>query len=227
LVEIEGDMKNYFKYELTSLFENGIRRKRNKSNLAKAIKQGVSKNRPTPSKIYYVLDGGSLLHEVKLIPNITYKSILNQYSNYVKNKYGKGCIVFDGYENGPYVKDHDHKRTTGKFSPLVNLSNLETLQDVQLVPCNWGWLLLNGCYESIMADMNPEPDNILHVIRCNCNTSKKRPCSTNICSCRKHGLVCVSACGDCHGVNWDNCEKEIDIETNDGDGNIFDIFEFV
>ena len=80
-----------------------------------------------------------------------------------------------------------------------------------------------------MADMNPEPDNILHVIRCNCNTSKKRPCSTNVCSCRKHGLVCVSARGGCHGVNGDrtNCEKEINIETNDEDGNIFDTFEFV
>ena len=77
-----------------------------------------------------------------------------------------------------------------------------------------------------MTDLNPAPDNILRFIRCNCNTSKKSPCSMNVCSCRKKGLVCVPACGDCHCVNCQNCENEVDMENDDEDGNIFDIFEF-
>ena len=83
----------------------------------------------------------------------------------------------------------------------------KTLMDVELDPLNWGWRLSNGSYEPIMSDINPAPENILNFIRCNCNISKKNPCSTNICSCRNYGLVCVSACGDCHGVNCENFEN--------------------
>ena len=102
----------------------------------------------------------------------------------------------------------------------------KTLMNVQLDPIDWGWRLSNGSYEPIMTDLNPAPDNILRFIRCNCKSLKKSPCSTNVCSCRKQGLVCVSACGDCHGVNCQNCENEVDMENDDEDGNIFDIFEF-
>ena len=44
-----------------------------------------------------------------------------------------------------------------------------------------------------MTDLNPAPDNILRFIRCNCNSLKKNPCSNNVCSCKKYGLVCISA----------------------------------
>ena len=131
LVEREEDMKRYFRYELTSiptsLFENGMMRKAGKSNLARSIKQDVSPNSPTSNQRSHILDGGSLLHKVKWMPNSTYQSILNQYSNYVKAKYGKCCIVFDGYENGPYVKDHEHKRRAGKVSAFVKLSDLDMM----------------------------------------------------------------------------------------------------
>ena len=38
-------------------------------------------------------------------------------------------------------------------------------------------------------------------------------------------VVCVSACGDCHGVDCENCEVEIETDSDDEDGNIFDVFE--
>ena len=100
LVEREEDVKSYFRYELTSiptsLFENGMMRKPTKSNLAKSIKQGVPTNSPTSNQLYHVLDGGSLLHKVKWLPNSTYQSILNQYSNYVKGciRYIFACLFF-------------------------------------------------------------------------------------------------------------------------------------
>ena len=97
--------------------------------------------------------------------------------------------------------------------------------NVELNPLDWGWQLSSGSYEPIMTDLNSAPDNILRFIRCNCNSLKKSPCSNNVCSCKRHGLVCVSACGDCHGVDCENCDVEIDIDTEDKDGNIFDIFE--
>ena len=72
------------------------------------------------------------------------------------------------------------------------------------------------------------PDNILCFIWCNWNISKKRPCSTSTCSCKKHGLVCVSACGSCNGIDRENCENEVDIDNfseEEEDRNIFDVFD--
>ena len=129
LVKREDDVKSYFRYELTSVPT---------SLLAKSIKQGVPTNSSTSNQLYHVLDGGSLLHKVKWLPNSTYQSILNQYSNYVKTKCRKCCIVFDGYENGPYVKDHEHKRRAGKVSAFIKLS------DLQMIPeCNQEIFLKN------------------------------------------------------------------------------------
>ena len=65
-----------------------------------------------------------------------------------------------------------------------------------------------------MTDLNAAPDNILCFIRCNCSISKKHPCSTNTCSCKKHGIVCVSACGNCSGIDCENWENEVDMVTS-------------
>ena len=45
-----------------------------------------------------------------------------------------------------------------------------------------------------------------------------------LCTCRKNGLKCVPACGDCHGMNCENMEEERIGELNDinDDGNIFE-----
>ena len=45
-------------------------------------------------------------------------------------------------------------------------------------------------------------------IRCNCNISKKSPCNTNVCSCKRHRLPCVSACGNCNGVECENSVQQ-------------------
>ena len=42
------------------------------------------------------------------------------------------------------------------------------------------------------------------VIRCKCELISKNPCGTNICSCRKNGIKCMPACGNCHGNNCNN-----------------------
>jgi len=86
---------------------------------------------------------------------------------------------------------------------------MENTMNTQLDPVAWGWQLLNGTYEPTMTDLNPAPDNIVRFIRCNCDSSKKSPCSKNVCSCKRHGLVCVSACGDCHSVKFKNCDGKV------------------
>ena len=110
----------------------------------------------------------------------------------------------------------------------LQVTEWKTLMSVELNPLDWGWKLSNGHYCPIMTDLNVAPDNILRFIRCNCNISKKRPCSTNTCSCKKHGLVCVSACANCNGIDCENCENEVDMDDfsdEEEDRNIFDVFD--
>lgn len=130
IVERDDNMLKYFKYELTpeptSLFDNGVMRKATKSNLAKMITQNSVPVSPSGSQIF-VLDGGALLHKVKWLPGRDIKSILNQYSKYILERFGICCVVFDGYDNGPYIKDHEHKRRSSKKSADVTLDSNTTI----------------------------------------------------------------------------------------------------
>ncbi len=70
---------------------------------------------------------------------------------------------------------------------------------VDIDPTKWGWKLDGKSLQPLMTDLEPAPEFIIKFIRCKCKLSARSPCSSNVCSCRKHGLKCVSACGDCHG----------------------------
>ena len=109
----------------------------------------------------------------------------------------------------------------------LQVNEWKTLMNVEFNPLDWGQKLSNGHYCPIMTDLNAAPHNVLRLVRCNCNISKKRPCSTNTCSCKKHGLVCVSACGNCNGIDCENCGNEVDMDDfsdQEEDRNIFDVF---
>ena len=62
------------------------------------------------------------------------------------------------------------------------------------------------CKKNYLKEVAP-PD-LLKVIRCNCKMKSKNPCSSQLCSCRQNGLSCVSACGDCRGLNCANQQNE-------------------
>ena len=108
-------------------------RKANKSKLTKALKKNVSSNSYQAGQSFHVLDGGAFFHKIKWLPNISYQSILNQYSRQVKSKYGRAYIVFDSYDNDPYIKDHEHQQRAGK------------MEDLQMIPtCSQEILLKNN-----------------------------------------------------------------------------------
>ena len=50
-----------------------------------------------------------------------------------------------------------------------------------------GWTTPSNTYSQL-----PAPDYLTEVIRCNCKTE----CNTLRCNCRKHGIDCLSICGD-------------------------------
>ena len=81
-----------------------------------------------------------------------------------------------------------------------------------LNPQQWGWKLDGGALIPIMTDLDAAPERLLKFVRCKCKLTSKNPCGSNVCSCRKNGLKCVTACGDCQG---ENCKNSEEVEEND------------
>ena len=52
--------------------------------------------------------------------------------------------------------------------------------------------------------LEPAPKELLNFVRCNRKTTPRNTCGINLCSCRKNGLTCVAACGDCRGESCNN-----------------------
>ena len=124
IVQRSSDLEQYFQYELSSeplsLFTSGRMWKTDKSQLAKELCKGLHSN-IAPQMSVHVVDGGYLLHVVSWIYSTPYSEVLQQYVRYVDKHYGDGSIiVFDGYCNGPSIKDEEHcRREAKKCAPSV------------------------------------------------------------------------------------------------------------
>ena len=91
----------------------------------------------------------------------------------------------------------------------------QNLGNTQCDPLKWGWQLENDKLVPVMTDSEAGPSEILNLIRCKCKMTSRSPCGTSLCSCRKNGLKCVSACGGCHGVSCHNEQPVVDYEGDD------------
>jgi len=70
----------------------------------------------------FVLDGGSLLHKVKWPKVGTYHDTVMCYVRYVRSHFGsQATIVFDGYNSGSSIKDHEHHCRSTKCAPSVQV----------------------------------------------------------------------------------------------------------
>ena len=67
-----------------------------------------------------------------------------------------------------------------------------------------------------MTDKSPAQDVLLQMIHCNSSGG----CKTLRCTRRKHGLECISACGQCQHGNCDNMTNEPVTEEDDEQGGI-------
>lgn len=81
-----------------------------------------------------------------------------------------------------------------------------TLGRCEHMPEEWGWELRRGQLIPVTTDIPPAPEDLLNVIRCTC----KKDCSSGRCSCRKHGLTCTTACGECRGVSCMNTVHQLE-----------------
>ena len=79
----------------------------------------------------------------------------------------------------------------------------QTLDKTSLGPLEWGWKEENSTYDPVMTDNEVVPPELLDFIRCK---SLNNMCKTMLCSCRRYGLRCVSACGNCREEICENIE---------------------
>ena len=78
----------------------------------------------------------------------------------------------------------------------------------RLDPEEWGWKVDGSTLSTVMTDKAPAPEKLLKFVRCKCKLSSRNPCGSNACTCKKNGMKCVTACGDCRG---DGCKNAEDI----------------
>ena len=82
-----------------------------------------------------------------------------------------------------------------------------------LQPEDWGWKISNNHLLPLTTHLPPAPAQLLRVIRCNCKTE----CDSKRCSCRKHGMDCSPACGECHGLHYSNSPSTSETEATGTD----------
>ena len=88
---------------------------------------------------------------------------------------------------------HQNLIASGCSTRFVNGKTVTCYQMNRVGRKHMGWL-------PISTDEPPAPEELLKVIRCNCNTD----CSSQRCSCKKHGMKCSLAYGNCRGSACQN-----------------------
>ena len=85
------------------------------------------------------------------------------------------------------------------------------LQNMSLNPSNYGWKIGVHGYEPVPTLDPMAPEELLKFTTCNCHGD----CSNRRCSCKKNGVMCISACGFCKGISCSNCSHQ-DVESEEG-----------
>ena len=131
-----------------------------------------------------------------------------------------GCEVFKLMYHGNQPKDLEELRfdifskratagsikperlppTTGAATQHILRAYLQTrdwllLKTPSLDVLEYGWKLGKQGYAPVPSTDPIAPDYLLKLVSCNCTGD----CDTLRCSCKKQGVKCISACGNCHG----------------------------
>ena len=126
----ELSLEEVMRYELSpfppALFEaRNVFRKADKPQLAHAICDHASDSilDSVPETECHVLDGGSLLHRIPWQRGKSYGEIAQSYADFTIRHYGSATtVVFDGYEEGPSIKDNTHQRRGHNIHPVVSFT---------------------------------------------------------------------------------------------------------
>ncbi|KAG7165603.1 hypothetical protein Hamer_G013102 [Homarus americanus] len=126
-------LEDVMSYELspfpTALFEaKEIFRKAGKPQIAHTVAEYSSKKSKEavmdsiPLTEHYVLDGGSQVHRLPWKKGDSYGAIARMYADFTIRHYGKATVVFDGYSEGPSIKDKTHERHEQITRPIISFN---------------------------------------------------------------------------------------------------------
>jgi hypothetical protein len=115
-------VRDCFSYELTpypmSLFKCSVMRKPDKPALCANLISGLD-SAVLPNNLCFVVDGGYLIHKVRWQAPVDMKDVLPLFTKYL-SKFGQDVnVVFDGYDDTPSTKDHEHSRRAVKFHSVA------------------------------------------------------------------------------------------------------------
>ena len=89
------------------------------------------------------------------------------------------------------------------------------LESQSLDPSQYGWVKSSQTFEPVGFEGEVAPAALLNFTACNCKTNNPdAACNSNRCSCKRMGLSCLAACGNCHGVS---CQNSTSRSTNRND----------
>jgi hypothetical protein len=97
-------------------------------------------------------------------------------------------------------------KTAAKYHSYRTYLQVQRWIGNNLNPLEWGWSLQEERLVPKQCDLPAAPERLLKKVKCCC----KAGCDSVRCSCRKHGLMCSAACGDCKGVNCSNVDIAAD-----------------
>jgi hypothetical protein len=120
------------------------------------------------------------------------------------------------------IKPEKLPPTTGAAAQHSLRAYLQTrdwlmLQSPSLDVLEYGWQLTEQGYAPVPSTDPIAPDYLLTFASCNCAGD----CSTLRCCCKKQGVMCISACGNCHGNSCQNINQPDD-KRSEGDAGLFD-----
>ncbi|CAC5420603.1 unnamed protein product [Mytilus coruscus] len=178
----------------------------------------------TINKIYFKLESKQNTHKIKIWDIIeTRKKLVCNILPFIHAF--SGCDTTSrifGQDKGPIFKAGEHI-FVALYGGLQDVETLDMLRyrifalklhclrvyyqtqvwigkGDKLDPKDWGWHVEDNKLLPIRAILPPAPEKLLRIVRCNC----KLNCDTKRCSCRKHGIDCSPACGECRGMNCSN-----------------------
>ena len=120
-----------------------------------------------------------------------------------KTRYRRFCQKVATCTSAVEAKSLPPTSTAWKYHSMRVYLQIEEWKGRQHDPCEWGWKLVQEKLKMIMTDMEAAPRVLLEIIKCNC----KQGCKSARCSCKKHGLECSPACGECKGVSCENAQQ--------------------
>lgn len=94
-----------------------------------------------------------------------------------------------------------------KYLTLIFKLQVQAWLNNNLPPQDWGWSLKNRVLHPIYSDQAIAPTWVLEKIFCNCSSGA---CKKS-CTCKRMGLSCSMACGQCNGITCMNPEN-VDVE---------------